>query len=62
MPNPSFLCSPKSITTASIRFAHPLNLMNAAVSTSEINQSQIRVVAVKIQRSRFGCSQNVERW
>ena len=42
--------------------AQSLNLINVAVHISETNQSLIRVVVVKIQRSRFGCSQNVERW
>ena len=42
--------------------AQSLNLINVAVHISETNQSLIRVVVVKIQRSRFGCSQNGERW
>ena len=42
--------------------AQSLNLINVAVHISETNQSLIRVVVVKIQRSHFGCSQNVERW
>ena len=39
--------------------AQSLNLINVAVHT---HQRLIRVGAVKIQRSRFGCAQNVERW
>ena len=37
-------------------------LWNVAVHLSKIKQRLIRVVVVKIQRSRFGCAQNVERW
>ena len=34
------LRAPQYITTASTRFAHPLNLMNVTVHISEINQSR----------------------
>ena len=43
-PNPSFLCSPKPIATASTRFAHPLNLMECIGTPfkdkAETNQSR----------------------
>ena len=38
--------------------AQSLNLINVAVHITMTNQSLIRVVVVKIQRSRFGCSFN----